>query len=136
MGIGLFFKKAWKFACDQWLFFLAAIGAIASLLLVKRTDMSEELARSKKESDAARREKDERQRELIETFQEKMREIDRDIQEQNGEITSDKEERIREAVDTLKGDLTEEELVSFLRESAPSFKHIPPQSFGEIDEPN
>ena len=72
----MFLKKAWKFVCDQWLFFLAAIGALASLLLVKKPDMSEELAEAKKESDKERASRDEQQRELIEKFQQRMQQID------------------------------------------------------------
>ena len=132
----MFLKKAWKFVCDQWLFFLAAIGALASLLLVKKPDMSEELAEAKKESDKERASRDEQQRELIEKFQQRMQQIDKDIQEQAGKISAQKEREIKEVVEALKEDVSEEELVSILKDAAPSFKYIPPQSFGEIDEPN
>ena len=65
-----------------------------------------------------------------------MREIDREIEEKDGQITSEKEEEIKEVIEALKAEMTDEELVELLRESAPSFKYIPPQSFGEIDEPS
>lgn len=127
-------KKAWKFVCDQWLFFIAAVGTIASLFLLRKSDMSEELAQSKKESDEDRAEKDEAQRELINTFQERMREIDRDIEQKDGQITAEKEEQIREVVDSLKQEMTEDEVISLLKEVAPEFKYIPASAFGEIDE--
>ena len=90
----------------------------------------------KKESDKERASRDEQQRELIEKFQQRMQQIDKDIQEQAGKISAQKEREIKEVVEALKEDVSEEELVSILKDAAPSFKYIPPQSFGEIDEPN
>ena len=130
-----FFKKAWAFVRDQWLFFFTGIVGIVGFILGSRGgEMEEELAKSKEESNRARAERDEKQRQLIDTFQARLAEINEDIEERGAELDEEKEKEIQAVVKELQKELSEEEVRTILKEKVPSFNYVPPSRFGEVSD--
>ena len=133
LAIKTFFKKAWAFIRDQWLFFLAAVAGLATFLLgIGGNKAGELLAKNKEESNRARAEKDKEIRGNVIAFQERIAEISEDISDKEVALDAAKEQEIQEVVEDLGQELTDEEIRAILKEKVPSFNYVPPTRFGEV----
>jgi hypothetical protein len=134
-AVKTFFKKAWVFIRDQWLFFLAlAAGIVAFILGIGSNKAGEFLAGNKEESNRARAEKDKDIRGNVVEFQERIIEISEDINNKEAALDAAKEQEIQEVVEDLGQELTDEELRAILKDKVPSFNYVPLSRFGEVSD--
>lgn len=136
----LFIKNAYNWAKENLLIVGAAIGGIFTLILtlvLNREDDSTQIAlESKKESNQARKERDEEARQLTEKFIADVEEAKKQAADKGEQLSKKQEKKLTErleAFSTADSEEEKQEIAKDIQEVFPFLDMVDPSRFGKVE---
>ena len=136
----LFIKNAYNWAKENLLIVGAAIGGIFTLILtlvLNREDDSTQIAlESKKESNQARKERDEEARQLTEKFIADVEEAKKQAADKGEQLSKKQEKKLTErleAFSTAGSEEEKQEIAKDIQEVFPFLDMVDPSRFGKVE---
>lgn len=136
----LFLKDAYNWAKENLLIVGAAIGGIFTLVLTlvlnREDDSTQIVLENKKESNEARRERDEKARELTEKFIADVEEAKKVAAEKGEQLSKKQEKKLTERLEAFSTAASEEEkqeIAKDIQEVFPFLDMVDPSRFGKVE---
>jgi len=136
----LFLKDAYNWAKENLLIVGAAIGGIFTLILTlvlnREDDSTQIVLENKKESNEARRERDEKARELTEKFIADVEEAKKVAAEKGEQLSKKQEKKLTERLEAFSTAASEEEkqeIAKDIQEVFPFLDMVDPSRFGKVE---
>ena len=102
LAVKEFFKKAWKFAVDQWLFFVAAVLGIVGFILGSRGSKAKEVLeirqKAEREEREARQQAQARTEEVMKILNDRMNELSEEEKSAVGKLLKENAEEFENKI--------------------------------------